>query len=98
MDRRWDIDERGRGVADAGPFVAAATGLVEQMQEPDWVAEAPEHHLLPAIEGACAAEGSALRLEDSRTNERGVFVVTLSRSPGSLRELRADVFALLGAR
>jgi hypothetical protein len=96
MERRWDIDERGRGVADARPFEADAKQLLDQMRERDWVTEGPEHHLLPAIERACAAEGSTLRLETSMTDVRGVFVVTLARAPDSPRELRADVFALLG--
>ncbi|HET7051805.1 MAG TPA: hypothetical protein VFI54_26275 [Solirubrobacteraceae bacterium] len=42
MNRRWDDDERGHGVADARQLVAGARELVAAFGERDWVAEDPE--------------------------------------------------------
>lgn len=83
-------------MADAGAFVTDVQRLLERMREPDWVAESPEHHLLPALERACAGEGAALQVESWETDARGVFVVTLVRAHETPRELRAGVFAFLG--
>jgi hypothetical protein len=47
--RRWDDDERGEGVADAGAFAQGAEELVDAMRRPNWVAEQPEVHLLPHL-------------------------------------------------
>jgi hypothetical protein len=60
---RWDIDERGRGVADASQFAQGAGELVDAMREPNWVAEEPEAHLLPHLRRACEAADAPLVLE-----------------------------------
>jgi len=53
--RRWDTDERGRGVASAGAYLAHADALRGAMAEPDWVAEDPDQHLLPHVRRFCEA-------------------------------------------
>jgi hypothetical protein len=60
VGRRWDIDERGRGVADARHFADGARELVDAMVEEDWVAEDPDAHLLPHIRRACERDGAPL--------------------------------------
>jgi hypothetical protein len=39
MNRRWDDDERGGGIADAHQLVAGASELVAAFGARDWVAE-----------------------------------------------------------
>jgi len=90
---RWDTDERGHGVADARAFAAGARELVAAMDEPDWVAEEPETHVLPHIERHCA--DSPLTLVRAE-NADGVFEVELSWSGGNRRELTEAVWALVG--
>ena len=48
--RRWDTDERLRGVADARAILPYVDELREVVATPDWVAEDPERHLLPQID------------------------------------------------
>ena len=55
MNRRWDDDERGHGVADAHQLVAGALELVAAFDERDWVAEDPELHLKPHVDAWCEA-------------------------------------------
>jgi hypothetical protein len=94
---RWEGDERGSGVADAGPFVAGAMELVEAMQERGWVTEDPEVHLLHHLHRACealpfelvgaeAAQDGALEVELRWTGRRDAV--------GAAREA---VFALVGS-
>ncbi len=94
---RWDGDTRGRGVADASPFVEGAAGLVDAMRLPDWVAEEPEAHLLPHLEAACGRlplELLAVELLDD-----GTFEVELAwkGSPDERGEVQQAVFALAGS-
>jgi len=95
--RRWDVDERGRGVADARGFLAGARELLAAMDEPDWVAEEPEAHLLPHVRRACTTPGSELALDASHVEEDGVLVLELRyRGNGGRREAIRAVWALLG--
>ena len=93
--RRWDEDERGRGVADARSFAPGARDLLAALEEADWVAEQPEAHLLPHIERSCAGPGSPFSLE-AATVADGVLEVTLAWRGGNQRELTEAVWALLG--
>jgi hypothetical protein len=93
--RRWDDDERGHGVADARGLAPGARELVDALEQPDWVAEQPEAHLLPHIEQRCSEPGSRLRLEAATVVE-GVLDVTLRWSGGTQREQTEAVWALLG--
>ena len=96
--RRWDVDERGHGVADGRRLAPGAAELLEALHEPDWVAEQPEAHLLPHLRRACDQGAVGLRLDGTRTEPDGAFVVDLhwSGPRDDLRGLRAAAFALIG--
>jgi hypothetical protein len=96
VNRRWDDDERGEGVADGLAFAPGVEELVAALQEERWVAEEPELHLLPHIERACAASRFELRSADAAAD--GALDVTLHwLGDGGIGALRADVFALVGS-
>jgi hypothetical protein len=98
MPRRWDGDDRGRGVGDAAQLVSGASELIAAFSQADWVAEQPELHLRPHIEAWC--EGDArLALSDARTDERNEYILDLEwcGAPGSVGEARAAVFSLIGS-
>lgn len=96
VDRRWDGDEQGDGVADATRFVDGAAELIAAMQRPNWVAEQPEVHLLPHLEKAC--ESLPLRILDARTSEDGAYEVQLgwTGDEAGVGRIRASIFSLLG--
>jgi hypothetical protein len=95
--RRWDGDERGRGVADARAFAPGAEALIAAMRTADWVAEDPDAHLLPHIRRAC--DSLPLELVEARTAEDGSFELELlwTGETGRIGEVRAAVFALVGS-
>jgi hypothetical protein len=90
-ERRWDVDERGRGVADAGALAPGVRELVDALAIEGWVAEQPEAHLLPHIERACREAGLELIEHDV---ENAVLVVRIDW-PGRPRhdEARAAAFS-----
>jgi hypothetical protein len=90
---RWDVDERGRGVASAEAYVDHADALRAAMAEPDWVSEDPEHHLLPHVRRFC--EASDVLLLEGWSIDDGVLVLDLS-SERSGRERHQAVYALIG--
>lgn len=98
MAKRWDTDERGRGVGDAAHLAGETRKLLDAMSAPGWVAEDPEVHLLPHVERFCGRPDSPLALESHETRADATFAVTLRwrGEPGPWREPRAAVFALLG--
>ena len=95
---RWEGDDVGTGVGDAGEFAGAVRALLDAMALPDWVTEDPQIHLLPKLRSAIDAPGSPWRLVDD-TVVLAVYLVTLewTRRDGELRDLREDVFALIGS-
>ena len=93
--RRWDDDERGHGIADARRLAPGARELVDAMEQPDWVAEQPEAHLLPHVVRYCGEPGSPLRLEEATVTD-GLLELTLRWGGGTQRELTEAVWALLG--
>ena len=96
VERRWDGDERGDGVADAKEFVEGAAELLAAMQQQNWVAEQPETHLLPHLEHAC--ESLPLQILDTRSSADGTYEVRLrwTQEPAGVGVIRASVFTLLG--
>ena len=80
--RRWDDDERGHGIADARRLAPGARELVDAMEQPDWVAEQPEAHLLPHVVRYCGEPGSPLRLEEATVTD-GLLELTLRWSGGT---------------
>ena len=63
VNARWDTDERGRGIASADAFAPALERLLEAARRPDWVAEEPEHHLLPHVRRLCDERGWTVSAE-----------------------------------
>ena len=97
VNRRWDDDERGHGVADARQLVAGARDLVAAFDEPDWVAEDPELHLKPHVVAWCDAD-RRLELTNAYSDDRGAFVMDLRwlGGPTGPGEVRGAVYALIG--
>jgi hypothetical protein len=96
--RRWDDDERGRGVASGEAFSGHLSELADSMANPGWVGEEPEAHLLPHLQAACDGPGSLLRLDEAHSDGE-IFVVELTaREPDrSVGELRQAAIALAAA-
>jgi hypothetical protein len=95
---RWQGDQIGTGIGDAGDFAPHVRRLLEEMVFPDWVVEDPHIHLLPQLEREIAAPGSPWRLLD-HVVANAVFRVTLewTRPDGTVHDLRRDAFALIGS-
>jgi hypothetical protein len=96
--RRWDVDERGRGIASGDAFVGDLAELAELMADPGWVTEEPEAHLLPHLRWACDEPDSLLHLDEARSDDE-IFVVELSTTKPDLSvgELRRAAVALAAA-
>jgi hypothetical protein len=97
MNRRWDGDERGHGVADARQLVAGARELAAAFDAPEWVAEDPDLHLKPHVDAWCQADGR-LELTRAYSDDQGAYILDLSwrAAPAGPGEVRAAVYALLG--
>jgi hypothetical protein len=95
---RWEGDERGIGIGTGESQRPAVRALLAALGEPGWIAEDPDHHLLPHLRAACAEPKSPWTLGSASLGGDGVYRVDLTweQSNGSLRQLRADVFALVG--
>jgi len=98
MGARWDGDERGLGIGDAGRLVPGAGELVEAFGQPAWVAEEPEAHLLPHLEAWCERDGR-LALSGSHGDDAGAFIVECEwrGGPAGVGQARAAAFALIGS-
>ena len=93
--RRWDSDERGRGVADARASLPAIQQLVELADSDNWLAEDPETHLLPGLRER--VEVSGLVIESVEVEPDAALRVRLnSPAKQSRRELRQSVWSILG--
>lgn len=93
--RRWDTDERGRGVADARASLPAIQQLLELAGSDNWVAEDPKTHLLPGLSERL--EISGLLIESVEVEADGALRVRLqSPTKQSRRELRQSVWSILG--
>jgi hypothetical protein len=97
VDLRWDGDERGEGVADATAFAPGAVELAEAMRLPRWVAEEPELHLLPHIERACRTLPLEIEGASVATDASYDLRLRWTEQAGSVGEIRAAVFALVGS-
>jgi hypothetical protein len=95
--RRWEGDDRGVGVGDGRAFRPGIDLLAGTLDDPGWVAEDAEIHLLPHINRACERSGR-LRVVDAQT-DGSVYAVTLEWIPERPTKpgLREDVFALIGS-
>jgi hypothetical protein len=95
---RWEGDNRGRGIANAGQFVRGASELIAAFSEPDWVAEEPEAHLRPHVDEWCRQDGR-LALTNAYADEASVYVLELEWHGDSagVGQVRAAVFSLIGS-
>ncbi len=91
--RRWDLDARGTGVADAAALVPDLDRLREALLAPGWVTEEPDVHLLPHVRRLCDDQGWEVRRAEvlDATLELDIAV-----PGGDWRSLRAAGYALLG--
>jgi hypothetical protein len=71
--RRWDIDERGIGVADAAYLKPDLERLAEAGARAGWVAEDPHAHLLPHLTAAASRPGSPWILLSADPTPEGVY-------------------------
>jgi hypothetical protein len=95
---RWEGDEVGAGVGDAGELAPPVRQLLDEMVMPDWVTEDPQRHLLPHLQDALAANAAPFQLlEDLVVSAVYNVTVAWQRSDGTIGDLRHDVFRLLGA-
>ncbi len=98
-DPRWDPDPRGVGIGDASAMLPVLDALRAQVIQSGWVAEEPEHHLLPHL--TAAAEATArLRIVKAASDETGRYVVDLAwtdESDPDARQIRPALYALVGA-
>jgi len=94
MEARWEGDVRGRGIGSAEAGVEELDRLRSAMVLPDWVAEAPDVHLLPHVERMCDEHGWRIVRADAAAGVLEVDVTTAAQSRG---ELRAAAYALIGS-
>jgi hypothetical protein len=99
-ERRWDIDERGHGVADARAFVQRIGELQRVAAQPDWVAEEPDAHLWPHLQRAIEADGSPWTSGSWSIDDDGALNVELVHAPVDgdrpRAELAGEVLRLVG--
>ena len=94
MRRRWDGDERGRGIASGETHAPHARRLLEALEAPDWVAEEPDVHLRPHLEHAALGLGFGLRgatLDGATYELRLIWLGEKSR-----RAVRRAAYSLIG--
>jgi hypothetical protein len=97
MKPRWKGDARGIGVTDGAWIAPSVTELQDALAEPGWIAESPEEHLLAHRQRACAHPDAEWRLGSATTQSQILAVdLTWTQQSASIRELRADVYALIG--
>src|SRR3954466_15655234 len=86
--RRGEGDETGRGVAGARHLSEPVDALRTAMDEPDWVAEDPEAHLLPHIRSGLKG---GMRITRAEVSDEGELVVHLAvrSTPGSTGRRRS---------
>ena len=93
---RWDTDERGHGIGDAGAHLGSINELAELAGRQDWVAEDPEQHLLPGLRQG--AEATGLTITSFATTPGGTFTVHVKgASAMSRRQVRQAAWTVLGA-
>jgi len=94
---RWEHDARGVGNEDGSWITAHVDRLREALDQPAWVTESPEEHLLPQLERSVEAAGSPWRLIEATVVD-GVYQVTLEWTGACprLRQLRTDATRLIG--
>jgi hypothetical protein len=95
---RWDSDARSARVAEADGMARDVQRLADALKAPTRIAELLENRLPPGLEQACVAAGSPWTFLASHAEDETPVAIEVrwDRTEGTLRELRADAFALLG--
>ena len=91
--RRWDIDERGHGVASAEAAVPDLDRLRAAMLDADWVTEDPEVHLLPHVQRLARDRGWTIA---RAAVVDAVLEIDVEVPEGTWRSLREAGFAIVG--
>ncbi len=95
---RWDGDDRGTGIADAGDATRPLDELRHDMAEPGWVTEDPLDHLGPKLRTWLTDRGAGTWQLRSLSVEHDRLVIDVAwRRAGRRRDLRADAYALIGS-
>ena len=92
--RRWDTDDRGRGVRDAAVAKPHLEALDAALTLPGWVAEDPEVHLQPHIVEAAA--GAGIGIVGMEVLE-GILEIRVERGDRNARAWREVAFVLAGS-
>jgi hypothetical protein len=93
--KRWDTDQRGRGVGDARARLPAIQQLADLAGSPDWVTEDPEAHLLSKLRSR--TEVTDLRITAVRVESDGTLDIEMHLvNKLTRRELRQVVWSILG--
>src|SRR5262245_1590921 len=97
MASRWDGDDRGHGIGDAGQLLPGAAELIAAFSQPTWVAEQPELHLLPHVEAWCRRH-RRLALTNAYADGTHAYVLDFDwhGATGSVGAARAAAFSLIG--
>ena len=98
MRPRWDGDTRGAGVTSGQWIAPSVSEFGDALAKADWITESPETHILQHIQHASAVPNAAWRIGRALTKDH-IFEVDLvwTKDSASIRELRSDLFALVGA-
>jgi hypothetical protein len=95
---RWEGDWRETGLRSGGGETAPIEQLVEDMRRDGWVAEDPIGFLGPTIRTWLDADGASMwRLREWSVDAGRLILDVAWLRAGRMRDLRADVFALIGA-
>jgi hypothetical protein len=94
-NRRWDIDERGVGIADAQLFGAPIRELLQATSEPGWVTEDADAHVGVHLQRACAEPGSPWTWIAATQDSRGVLEIELSHSSDREMDVWREAVGLL---
>jgi hypothetical protein len=94
LERRWDNDTTGTGTRDASVAAPDVERLLAVLGRDGWVAEAPEHHLLPHVVEAAERLGVTVLRGDVVA---GVLEIDVGIAGAARRDIRAVVYSLIGA-
>jgi hypothetical protein len=94
--RRWDVDERFVGVADAGFVTEEIRRLLEATSSPAWVTEDAEAHIGVHLKQVCDEPTSPWHWISGRQDTHGVLVVELEHITTGEWDSWRDAVALLG--
>jgi hypothetical protein len=92
--RRWDVDERFTGVADASPAVPALEALLAACRTPGWVTEDADAHLGGHLRAECERDGAPFRWLGATQGADGVLDVEVATSLRRNDAFRAAVALL----